>query len=156
MMQRTIDRLRVDQIDCDIISELLDDGRVSIAELGRRVKLSPPAVAERVKRLESVGIITGYSAKVDLRHLGYSLTALVLLTLSTPGRSSEVLELLRDIPEVVECHRVTGRASFCIKLHLPAVEDLGGLLNRLLIHGQATTLIAYETAIPPRAPPIGT
>jgi Lrp/AsnC family leucine-responsive transcriptional regulator len=154
-VQRAIDGLRVDQIDYEILKELLDDGRLSIAELGRRVNLSPPAVAERIRRLEGAGIITGYRAQVDLRQLGYSFMAIVLFTPSMPSRLGEVLELMRDIPEVVECHRITGKACFYIKLQLRGVDELGGVLDRLLVHGHTTTSIVYETEISPRTPPIG-
>ena len=78
---------KIDATDRKIIGELTTDGRVSLAELGRRVNLSPPAVAERVQRLERAGVITGYRAELDPRALGYQLTAIVRIK-PAPGRLS--------------------------------------------------------------------
>src|SRR3954469_11046608 len=94
-----------------ILEELQLDGRLSLAELGRRVGLSPPAVAERVQRLERDGAITGYHAKVDPRALGYS-PAVVIRIRPAPRQIAKVAELARATPEVVECHRITGEDCF--------------------------------------------
>ena len=150
-----MNRPQVDQTDSNIIDELLNDGRMSLAELGRRVNLSPPAVAERLKRLEQTGIITGYRAQVDLDKLGYPLTAIVLVKPSTPSQLPSILELARKIPEVGECYRITGENSFCLKLHLRSINELSDLLDRFLAHGQTTTSIINGTPLPPRTPPIG-
>src|SRR6266540_868910 len=83
---------RLDDTDRRIISELTTDGRVSFAELGRRVSLSAPAVAERVQRLERTGVITGYRAEVDPRQLGYQLTAIVRIK-PAPGQLPRIPEL---------------------------------------------------------------
>src|SRR5258707_4454744 len=98
---------RLDETDRKIIGQLISDGRVSFAELGRRVSLSPPAVAERVQRLERAGVITGYRAEIDPRALGYELTAIVRVK-PAPGRLSRIPELALELPEVGECHRITG------------------------------------------------
>jgi Lrp/AsnC family transcriptional regulator, leucine-responsive regulatory protein len=139
--------------DRKIIGELLSDGRVSLAELGRRVNLSPPAVAERVKRLEQSGIITGYRADIDLRKLGYPLTAIARVKPS-PGRLARIPELAEQIPEVGECHRITGEDCFYLKIHLRSIDELSELLDRFLVHGQTTTSIVNDTPIPGRPPPL--
>src|SRR5512133_1678866 len=90
---------KLDATDRKIIGELIDDGRVSLAELGRRVSLSSPAVAERVKRLEQSGLITGYRAEVDLRKFGYQLTAIVRIK-PAPGRLPKIPEVAYQLPEV--------------------------------------------------------
>ncbi len=145
---------RIDHIDRRIIGELIEDGRVSLAELGRRVSLSPPAVAERVKRLEQSGIITGYRADVDLQKLGYELTAIVRIKPS-PGQLPRIPELAAQIPEIGECHRITGEDCFYLEVHLHSIDELGGLLDRFLVHGQTTTSIVNGTPIPGRLPPLG-
>jgi Lrp/AsnC family transcriptional regulator, leucine-responsive regulatory protein len=144
---------RLDHTDRKIIGELLADGRVSLAELGRRVNLSPPAVTERVKRLERNGVLTGYRAEIDLRKLGYPLTAIVRIRPS-PGQLPRIPELAEQIPEVSECHRITGEDCFYLKIHLRSIDELSGLLDRFLVHGQTTTSIVNDTPIPGRTPPI--
>ena len=83
---------KIDSTDRKIIGELTTDGRVSLAELGRRVNLSSPAVAERVQRLERAGVITGYRAEIDPRALGYQLTAIVRIK-PAPGQLQRIPEL---------------------------------------------------------------
>jgi Lrp/AsnC family leucine-responsive transcriptional regulator len=144
---------RLDATDRRIIGELLQDGRVSLAELGRKVNLSPPAVAERVKRLEQAGIITGYRAEIDVRKLGYPLTAIVRIKPS-PGQLPKIPELAEQVPEIAECHRITGEDCFYLKLHLRSIDELSGLLDRFLAHGQTTTSIVNGTPIAGRTPPI--
>jgi Lrp/AsnC family transcriptional regulator, leucine-responsive regulatory protein len=144
---------RLDDTDRKIIGELLADGRVSLAELGRRVNLSPPAVTERVKRLERNGVLTGYTAEIDLRKLGYPLTAIVRIKPS-PGQLPRIPELAEQIPEVSECHRITGEDCFYLKIHLRSIDELSGLLDRFLVHGHTTTSIVNDTPIPGRTPPI--
>ena len=144
---------RLDQTDRKIVGELLEDGRISLAELGRRVSLSPPAVAERVKRLEQTGVITGYGAEIDLRKLGYQLTAIVRIKPS-PGQLPRIPELAEQIPEIGECLRITGEDCFYLKVHLHSIDELSGLLDRFLVHGQTTTSIVNGAPIRGRIPPI--
>src|SRR5215467_4904412 len=135
-----------DETDRRIIGELAEDGRVSFAELGRRVSLSPPAVAERVQRLERSGVIVGYRAEIDPRALGYALTAVVRVK---PGlrQLPKIPELAADIPEVAECLRITGEDCFVLRVHLRSIEDLGGLLDRFLVYGETTTSLVAATPV---------
>jgi Lrp/AsnC family transcriptional regulator, leucine-responsive regulatory protein len=149
-----MDRSGMDKTDRMIIRELLEEARLPLAELGRRVNLSAPAVGERVKRLEREGVITGYRAQVDLAKLGYALTAIVQVKPSTPGQLPKIPELARQIPEVGECHRITGEDCFYLKVHLRSIDELSELLDRFLTHGQTTTSIVNGTPIPSRAPPV--
>lgn len=144
---------RLDVTDRNIIGELLEDGRISIAELGRRVNLSPPAIAERVKRLEQSGVITGYRAEIDVRKLGYPLTAIVRVK-PAPGQSPKIRELASEMPEVGECHGITGEECFYLKVHLRSIDELTDLLDRFLVHGQTSTSLINDTSIPGRIPPI--
>src|SRR5712671_342894 len=109
--EKTGDLPRLDETDRKIIGELTSDGRVSFAELGRRVNLSSPAVAERVQRLERAGVITGYRAELDPRMIGYPLTAIVRVK-PAPGQLPRIPELAAEIPQVGECHRITGEDCF--------------------------------------------
>ena len=143
----------LDRIDRRILTELSADGRMSLAELGRRVSLSPPAVAERVGRLERAGVITGYHAAIDPRALGYQLTAIVRVK-PAARQLPRVPELAAQIPEVSECLRITGEDCFFIKVHLRSIDELSPLLDRFLQYGSTTTSIVNGAPIPSRQPPI--
>ena len=144
--------MALDDTDRQIIAALMEDGRLPIAALGRRISLSPPATAERVRRLEQAGVITGYRARVDPRALGYPLTALVRVRPSA-GQLRKIADLATEIPQIAECHRITGEDCFYIKLHLRSIEELPGLLDRFLLYGQTTTSIVNDSPIPDRPPP---
>jgi Lrp/AsnC family transcriptional regulator, leucine-responsive regulatory protein len=143
----------LDETDRGIIGALAADGRISFAELGRRVSLSAPAVAERVRRLEQTGVITGYRAEIDPRALGYPLTAIVRLKPAV-RQLSKVAELAAEIPEVAECLRITGEDCFYIRLHLARIEELPAVLDRFLLYGETTTSIVNATPVARRDPPL--
>jgi Lrp/AsnC family leucine-responsive transcriptional regulator len=144
---------QLDETDRKIVGQLISDGRVSFAELGRRVNLSSPAVAERVQRLERGGVITGYRAELDPRMIGYPLTAIVRVR-PAPGQLSRIPELANEIPEIAECHRITGEDCFFMKVHLRSIEALGGVLDRFLAYGETTTSIVNASPVPRRDPPL--
>jgi len=142
----------LDPIDHKIIAALSADGRISFAELGRRTNLSSPAVAERVKRLEQAGVITGYRAEIDPRALGYQLTAIVRVKPAV-RQLTKIAELAAQIPQVEECLRITGEDCFYIKLHLGSIEELPSVLDRFLLYGETTTSIVNATPVARRDPP---
>ncbi|MBA2567891.1 MAG: Lrp/AsnC family transcriptional regulator [Actinobacteria bacterium] len=148
-----VDHQTLDQTDRKILGELAAEGRISFAELGRRVSLSPPAVAERVQRLERGGVITGYRAEIDPRALGYPLTAIVRIK-PAARQLPRIPELAAEIPEISECHRITGEDCFFLKVHLRSIDDLSGLLDRFLVYGETTTSLIAASPIPRRDPPI--
>jgi Lrp/AsnC family transcriptional regulator, leucine-responsive regulatory protein len=139
----------LDPTDARLLTELQADGRLTHAELGRRVSLSPPAVAERLRRLERDGVIDGYRAEVDPRALGYTLGVIMRIRPSA-RQLHKVAELARDTPEVVECHRITGEDCFFMKLHLRDVEHLEQVLDRFILYGQTTTSIIQSSPVPRR------
>jgi Lrp/AsnC family transcriptional regulator, leucine-responsive regulatory protein len=144
--------LVLDPTDRQIIAELAQDGRVSFAELGRRVNLSSPAVTERVRRLEQIGVITGYRAEIDPRALGYAFTAIVRVKPAV-RQLSKIAELAAEIPQIEECLRITGEDCFYMKLHLASIEELPSVLDRFLLYGETTTSIVNATPVPRRDPP---
>jgi Lrp/AsnC family transcriptional regulator, leucine-responsive regulatory protein len=139
----------LDPTNCLLIAELQRDARLSIAELGRRVGLSPPAVAERLGRLEQSGTIRGYHADVDPRAVGLALSAIIRIRPS-PGQLQNVAELARDTPEVVECHRVTGDDCYVMRAHPRDVLHLEEVIDRFTVLGQTTTSIMQSSPVPGR------
>jgi Lrp/AsnC family leucine-responsive transcriptional regulator len=143
----------LDQTGRRIVAELQADARLSLAELGRRVNLSPPAVAERVQRLERAGVITGYHAAVDPKALGYAVAAVVRVAPAT-RQLERIRQLARDTPEVVECHRITGEDCFFLKLHLRSIDELEDVLDRFTPYGRTTTSIIHSSPVDRRPLPL--
>jgi Lrp/AsnC family leucine-responsive transcriptional regulator len=139
----------LDPTNLRLLSELQADARLSQAELGRRVGLSAPAVAERLARLEREGVLVGYRAEVDPRALGYAFGA-VLRIRPAPRQIPKVADVARETPEVVECHRVTGEDCFWMKLHVRSVEHLEQVIDRFTPYGQTTTSIIQSSPVPRR------
>jgi len=143
----------LDDVNARILTELRDNPRLAMTELGRRVGMSSPAVTERVRRLEEAGMIRGYRLDINPVALGLPLTA-YLRILPTPGQLARVADLARAIPEIAECHRITGEDCFILKLHLPEMEQLDRVLDRFLMYGTTTTSIVQSTPVPLRPPPL--
>jgi len=144
---------RLDVTNRRLLRELQDDARLSLAELGRRVSLSAPAVAERLQRLEQDGVIAGYRAEVDPQALGYPIAAIVRIRPAT-RQLQRIPEIAREVPEVVECYRITGEDCFLLKLQLRAMDDLEALLDRFTPFGQTTTSIIHSAPVPRRPLPL--
>lgn len=117
------------------------------------MNLSAPAVAERLQRLERAGVITGYRAVVDPKALGYPIAAFVRIR-PTTRRLQQIPQLAREIPEIVECHRVTGEDCYVLKLHLRSMDDLEDILDRLIVLGQTTTSIIHSSPLDGRPLPL--
>ena len=129
------------------------DPRMGAAELARRIGMSAPAVRERLLRLEEAGVIAGYRLDLDAAALGFPVMAYVRVR-PAPGQLARIASLARGLPEVVECHRVTGEDCFIAKIHVPAVEMLDKVLDRFLAYGQTTTSIVQSTPVTPRSLPL--
>ena len=139
----------LDDTDRALLVELQRDARLSLAELGRRVGLSPPAVGERVRRMTDEGVIRGFRTDVDPRALGYALSAIVRVR-PAPRQLQKVAELARATPEVVECHRITGEDCFFLKAHVRDVEHLEEVIDRFTVFGQTTTSVMQTSPVPGR------
>jgi Lrp/AsnC family leucine-responsive transcriptional regulator len=143
----------LDETNLALLSELQGDARLTLAELGRRVGLSSPAVAERLQRLEETGVIGGYRAIVDPRAVGYALGA-VLRIRPAPRQIPKVAEVAERTPEVVECHRITGEDCFLMKLYVRDVEHLEEVIDAFTPFGQTTTSIMQSSPVAPRGIPL--
>jgi Lrp/AsnC family leucine-responsive transcriptional regulator len=143
----------LDQINVRILAELSAEPRLTMSELGRRVGLSAPAVTERVHRLEEAGVIRGYRLEINPAALGLPLAAYVRIR-PDPGQLPKVADLARQLPEVVECHRITGEDCFILKVHFPAMDQLDRILDRFLAYGNTTTSIVQSSPVPLRSLPL--
>ncbi len=143
----------IDDTNLRLLEELQADARLSNAELGRRVGLSAPAVAERLLRLEEAGAITGYRAAIDPRAVGYSLSV-VLRIRPAPRELKQVAELAERTPEVVECHRITGDDCYFMRIWVRDVEHMEELIDRFAPYGQTTTSIVQSSPVPQRGLPL--
>jgi Lrp/AsnC family leucine-responsive transcriptional regulator len=135
-----------DEIGWKILGELQQNARIAFAELGRRVGLSTPAVTERVHKMEEAGIILGYRIQIDLAKAG--LPILAFITVKVSGENlNHFVHLAARLPEVLECHRVTGADSFLIKAAVSNVAHLERLLDALMPCVGTTTLMVLSTAL---------
>jgi Lrp/AsnC family transcriptional regulator, leucine-responsive regulatory protein len=142
-----------DLVNVHILRELQSNPRLTMTELGRRVGLSSPAVTERVRRLEELGVIQGYRLDINPTALGLPIAAYVRVR-PNPGQLPNIAQLAQQIPEVVECHRVTGEDCFVIKVYLPSLDQLDRILDAFLLYGTTTTSLIQSSPVPLRAPPL--
>jgi Lrp/AsnC family transcriptional regulator, leucine-responsive regulatory protein len=142
-----------DPVNRSILAELEKNPRLTMSELGRRVGLSSPAVTERVRRLEETNVIQGYRLEINPTALGLPIAAYVRIR-PNPGQLPRVAELAKSIPEIVECHRVTGEDCFILKVYLPSLDQLDRILDRFLMFGTTTTSLIQSSPVPLRPPPL--
>jgi Lrp/AsnC family leucine-responsive transcriptional regulator len=150
--RNTVDPV-LDEPNRRLLAELQADARLSNAELGRRVGLSAPAVAERVRRLEQAGVITGYRAQIDAAAIGYPLSAIVRIR-PAAQQLRKVADLAERTPEVVECHRITGEDCFLMRMHLRDVQHLEEVIDQFILFGQTTTSIMQSSPVNGRPLPL--
>jgi Lrp/AsnC family leucine-responsive transcriptional regulator len=132
---------------------MCDNPRITISELARRIEMSAPAVRERVSKLEEAGVIRGYRMELDPTALGFPVAAFVRVR-PMPGQLAKIATLAKRLPQVAECHRVTGEDCFIMKVHFERLDVLDQLLDQFLAYGQTTTSIVQSTPVPPRSLPL--
>lgn len=143
--------MNLDDVDWAIIGEMQQEARVSLSELGRRVKLSPSATTDRVRQLEALGVITGYHAAVDLAKIGYPVLAVVRL--KYPGNYHEPLRrLLAERREILECLRTTGDDCYTLKVAATSMQHLEVIMDELAGFGSTTTGVVFSQTLPYRGP----
>jgi Lrp/AsnC family leucine-responsive transcriptional regulator len=142
-----------DPVNTRILTELQKNPRLTMTELGRRVGLSSPAVTERVRRLEEMEVIQGYRLDINPAALGLPIAAYVRIR-PNPGQLPKIADLAERIPEIVECHRVTGEDCFILKVYLPSIDQLDRILDAFLLYGTTTTSIIQSSPVPLRPPPL--
>ncbi|MFY9512295.1 MAG: Lrp/AsnC family transcriptional regulator [Rubrivivax sp.] len=133
--------MALDSYDTRILAELQADARLSLAELGRRVHLSQPAVAERVRKLEAAGVITGYRATVNLAALGYGIRALVRVGRADFGR---MLKIVESRPEIINAWNITGETSWELEIAVVDVAHLDAVVSELCLLAETSTSIILK------------
>jgi Lrp/AsnC family transcriptional regulator, leucine-responsive regulatory protein len=144
----------LDEANRRLLAALRDDPRAGIAELARRIGMSPPSVRERLSRLERSGVIRGYRVDVDPAAIGLPVAAWVRIR-PGPGQLPKLAALAEATPQVSECHRISGEDCVLMKVHVPTIEDLEPLLDRFLVHGRTTSSFIVATPVAPRPPSTG-
>lgn len=134
----------LDDLDWRLLAELQRDGRLSFNELARRVHLSPPAVAERVRRLEQRGVITGYTATVDRAQVGQPIVCFIELRCDH-GRCLLRTTTAEDYPEISEIHKLSGERCSMLKVHATSLQHLEGVIERIGEHGEMRSHIVLST-----------
>ncbi len=143
----------IDSIDVKILEALADDARTSTAELARRVGLSPPSVGERIRRLEEAGVIRGYAAQISPEGLGLPVAAWLRIR-PIPGELTRVAEIIRGLPEIVQCDRVTGEDCFIARAHVRSIAHLERLIDKVIPYAMTNTSIIQSSPVESRLPPI--
>jgi Lrp/AsnC family leucine-responsive transcriptional regulator len=146
-------QIELDDMNRQLLRELQENPRITMSALGRRVGMSAPAVTERVQRLERSGVIAGYRVDIDPAALGMPVAAYARIR-PVPGQLPKIAALAKGMPEVSECHRVTGEDCFLVKVHAPTIDGLEQILDQFLVHGNTVTSIVVASPVPPRALPV--
>jgi Lrp/AsnC family leucine-responsive transcriptional regulator len=140
--------IQLDAISWRILTELQADARVSFAEIGRRVGLSTPAAAERVRRLEDSGVIEGYEARVNPARIGLTVAAFIRVRLTgSESLAKKLTAAAGQMPEVLECHRCTGDESFILKVRVRSVDHLQKLIDKLTPFGMTSTSLILSSPV---------
>ena len=142
-----------DEIDRIIIAALMEDSRLSLKALARASGLSSPSVAERLRRLEERGVLTGYTVTVDPKAFGYLLQAIVRIR-PLPGQLHLVERQIQAIPEFTECDKVTGEDCFIARLNVRSMDQLDTILDKLANQAETNTAIVKTTPVKRRLPPL--
>ena len=142
----------VDDTDQQILRILLTDSRISLKDLAQQVGLSSPSVAERLRRLDERGVIRAFTIEINPQALGYQLQAIVRIR-AFPGKLLLVKKLIEEIPEIVECDKVTGDDCFVARLFVQSIEQLDQILDRITEKAETSTAIVKAQTVKRRPPP---
>ncbi len=144
----------LDPADRNLLNVVQDDARLSFREIARRVGMSTPAVAERIRKLEAAGVITGYTARVARPAVGRGIEAFLRLTVSDQD-FRRVTSLSESLDSVIECHHVIGEDSFLIRVAVGSVADLEDVVSRFRKIGPVRSSLVLSSPVdgkPVRAP----
>ena len=137
---------KIDALNWSILKALQKNSRESFASIGREVGLTPPAVAERVKKMEDLGILEGYYARVSYVKAGYQLKAIITLK-AFMGKLQPFLALIKSLPEVINCYRITGNENIIMEVVLRDQFHLEQFIDRLIQYGETRTHIILSDVV---------
>lgn len=135
--------MEMDSLNWSIITALQENARASFADIGRKVGLSAPAVAERIQKMEDAAVIKGYHVALDYEKIGYALTAIITFTCH-PEKTSAFLKLMGKMQEVLECYRVTGHYGLFMKVAIKTPGHLEEVIDKFNEYGETTTFIVLS------------
>lgn len=142
-------KIELDAVDSKILDILQADARTSMAEIGRRIHMSQPAVAERVRRMEDAGVIAGYHARINPAALGYGITAFIRV--SRRSQETPVEVIAAQVPQIVECHSITGDDCSIVKVVAASVAELEKVIVELTRCGVTSTSLILSSSIERKA-----
>lgn len=137
---------KLDVLNAKIVHALQKGARISFAEMGRSIGLTPPAVAERVKKLEDTGVILKYNTKVSYTHMGYQLKAMITLR-AFVGKLKPFLEVVPSFKEVINCYRITGNENIMMEVVLRDQKHLETFIDTLIQYGETRTHIVLSEVV---------
>ena len=133
----------MDKINRELLTTLQENGRISFADLGKKVHLSAPAAAERVKKLEDTGVITGYKASVNFERLGYPIEAMIQVKVFL-GKEATFIQFAKSRSEIIDCYNVTGDKAFLLKVIVPTMTKLDTLLEEFSLISETSTMVVLS------------
>lgn len=138
--------MKIDELNWEILTCLQQNARESFANIGRKVGLTPPAVAERVKKMEDLGIIEGYNTNVSYAMAGHQLKAIIMLR-AFMGKLKPFLNKVGTYKEVVNCYRITGNENIIMEVVLKDQAHLEKFIDELITYGECRTHIVLSNVV---------
>lgn len=138
--------VNIDELNWEILKCLQENARESFANMGRKVGLTPPAVAERVKRMEDMGVITGYNTTISYAHVGYQLKAIITIR-AFMGKLKPFLQVVDTFNEVVNCYRITGNENIIMEVVFQDQSHLEKFIDKLIMYGETRTHIILSNVV---------
>lgn len=137
---------KLDELNWSILTMLQLDARASFATIGRKVGLTPPAVAERIKKMEDLGVISGYKTVISHAQTGYQLKAIITLR-AFMGKLKAFLETVKTFEEVINCYRITGNENIIMEVVLRDQFHLEKFIDKLIQYGETRTHIILSEVV---------
>ena len=137
---------KIDELNWGILESIQDNARSSFATIGRKVGLTPPAVAERIKKMEDLGIINGYKTVISHTQTGYQLKAIITLR-AFMGKLKPFLEAVKSFEEVINCYRITGNENIIMEVVLKDQFHLEKFIDKLIQYGETRTHIILSEVV---------
>ena len=138
--------MQIDKLNWAILAELQKNARMAVKDIAKTVGLSSPAVSERIQKLEDLGIIKGYAAIIDIEALGYPLGVNISIKVRY-GQTQNFMDFVKTVPEIFECHQLTGRDCMQMKGHVKNPNHLLNLNSRLAAYGEMTTSLVLSSVV---------